>query len=44
MDSNGLRPKSKNVMFYTDGNIYGAKSNKSEKYPGDPWDVLYHSN
>lgn len=29
-------------MSYTDGNIQGAKFNKSEKYPGDLRDVRYH--
>lgn len=31
-------------MSYTDGNIQGGKFNKGEKYPGDLWDVRYHSN
>lgn len=30
-------------MSYTDGNIQGGKFNKGEKYPGDLWDVRYHS-
>lgn len=29
-------------MSYTDGNIQGAKFNKSEKYSGDLRDVHYH--